>query len=184
MLIHLALSKWYFIWPKSYEFPFIGYFFNDLLTLYMDCSAKVWSAEYSLSYLPALGTSCTGVFFPSSLVTVYSSDWIQLEREILLSFNYVFLLLGCMCHAYDAEARSRHSKKLYYLNVTFLNINKAFPYEKKLPDSLVDESSSTMTHHHCWCARSLCGRERKRGGGDTLRGLSSHHQRLKYRYGV
>jgi hypothetical protein len=96
----------------------------------MDCSAKAWSAEYSLSYLPALGTSCTGVFFPGSLVTVYSSDWIQLEREILLSFNYVFLLLGWMCRACDAEARSQHSKKLYYLNVTFLNINKAFPYEK------------------------------------------------------
>jgi hypothetical protein len=31
------------------------------------------------------------------------------------------------------ECRSRewHSRKLYYLDVTYLNINKAFPYQKK-----------------------------------------------------
>jgi hypothetical protein len=31
------------------------------------------------------------------------------------------------------ECRSRewHSRKLYYLDVTYLNINKAFPYLKK-----------------------------------------------------
>jgi hypothetical protein len=32
----------------------------------------------------------------------------------------------------DAEVGRWCSEKLYYLNVTFLNINKAFPYKKKL----------------------------------------------------
>jgi hypothetical protein len=31
----------------------------------------------------------------------------------------------------DAEVGRWCSGKLYYLNVTFLNINKAFPYPKK-----------------------------------------------------
>jgi hypothetical protein len=48
-----------------------------------------------------------------------------------------------VCRACDAEAGSQRSRKLYYLDVTFLNINKAFPYQKKTCDENVGTSKST-----------------------------------------
>jgi hypothetical protein len=70
MLCYLALPKWYSFWPKNYELPFAGYLFGYTLALYMDYSAEACRAGYGLSFMPTLGTSSTGVFFPGSWVAV------------------------------------------------------------------------------------------------------------------
>jgi hypothetical protein len=44
-------------------------------------------------------------------------------------FLFRFFLAVCIM---ECRSREWHSRKLYYLDVTYLNINKAFPYLKKM----------------------------------------------------
>jgi hypothetical protein len=98
----------------------------------MDCSAETWSTGYGLSYLPTLETSSTGVFFSWLM-----GDGLVFGLDITRVWDFVFfyfcvslrMCVSCVC---DAEAGSLRSRKLYFLDVIFLNINKAFPYRKKL----------------------------------------------------
>jgi hypothetical protein len=57
-------------------------------------------------------------------------------------FLLSFFLFFWPCASWDAEVGSGHSKKLYYLDVTYLNINKAFPYKKK---DLLQTLNRTLT---------------------------------------
>jgi hypothetical protein len=98
----------------------------------MDCSTEAWHAGYSLSYVTAFGASTTGMFFPGSWVTVKSEDWIQLECGFVLIFRCLRLSVSCY-----AEAGSSCSRKLYYLDVTFMNINKTFPFKKTTKQNYV-----------------------------------------------
>jgi hypothetical protein len=66
------------------------------------------------------------VFFPK-LIADSPSDWIQLECGIF----FVFYVTLSLCVSCDTEGREICSMKLYYLDVTLLNINKTFPYRKK-----------------------------------------------------
>jgi hypothetical protein len=50
--------------------PAQSYLLGYTLAPYMDYPAEAWRAGYGLSYLPAVGASTTGVFFPGSWVAV------------------------------------------------------------------------------------------------------------------